>query len=311
MTSLLNLRFIQIRRELKDLGMRSLFIIPVILLLIYASLITNQKATGAFYLNVFLAFICLAIQIYRPDKAFVYNHILLPNKELFSEYFLFTLPFAATCLLTSNWYCYPILLIAIYFITFIKTDIKHVTHFRNVSVLIPAKNFEIISGFRKSFVFLIPCYLLAFGCSWFIILPLFLMWFITITMVSIYDECEPLLILKEGNLLPKDFLNQKLFQHGKYLVILFTPILVINIIFNFDYLIINLLFLTVQIALLCFAICFKYTLYQPNINLKANSIVLSLVSICSLMPFLLPIPLVMAIYYYQKAKINLNSYLND
>lgn len=311
MTSLLNLRFIQIRRELEDLGMRSFFIIPIILLLIYSSLVTNQKATGAFYLTGFLAIICLAIQIYRPDKAFVYNHMLHPNKELFSEYFLLTLPFAATCLLTSNWYCYPILLIAIYLITFIKTAIKHVTYFSNLSVVIPAKNFEIISGFRKSFVFLIPCYLLAIGFSWFIILPLFLMWLITITMVSFYDECEPLTILKEGHLHPKIFLNQKLFQHCKYLFILFTPILVINTIYNFDYLFINLLFLPVQLALLCFAICFKYTLYQPNISLKANSIVLSLVSMCSLMPFLLPIPLVMAIFYYQKAKKNLYYYLND
>ena len=311
MTTLLNLRFIQIQRALRDLGLRSLFIPPVAAALIFASFQNYQEKSSAFYLTGFLVFICLAVQIQRPDKTFVFNHIHQPNNELFSEYFLFTFPFAATCFFTSTWYCYPFLLTALYLITFIKTDIKYVTHFKNLAQLIPASHFEIISGFRKSFLFLIPCYFLAVGFCWFAILPLLLMWFITINMVSFYDECEPLIILKEDHLKTKIFLNQKLFQHGKYLILLYTPLLVINSVCNSDYIIINLLFLPVQIALLSFAICFKYTLYQPNVNLKANTIVLSLVSLCSVMPFLLPIPLLMAIYYYQKAKTNLDFYLND
>jgi hypothetical protein len=291
--------------------MRSFLIVPVFLGLIFGALITYHKTPEAYYLTGFLAFICLAIQMYRPDKVFVYNHIYQPNSELFSEYFLITFPFAVSSLFTSSWFCYILLLLSVYLITFIKTDIKQVTYLRQLSSIIPAQHFEIISGFRKSFIFIIPCYILAIGFCWFTILPLFLLWFITITMVSFYDECEPLIILKEGNLQPKIFLNQKLIQHCKYLVLLFTPLLVVNTFFNFDNLLINLLFIPIQLALLCFAICFKYTLYQPNINLKANSIVLTLVSMCSIMPFLLPIPLLMAIYYYPKAKNNLNYYLND
>jgi hypothetical protein len=185
------------------------------------------------------------------------------------------------------------------------------TYFRNISSIIPASHFEWISGFRKSFLLLIPLCILAIGFCWFKILPLFLLWFITFIITSFYNEFEPVHILREGGYSSKRFLRQKLYQHSGYLLLLYTPVLLINTIFNFEYWIVNLLFIPVQLSLLCFAICFKYSVYEPSKNLTAGSLILTMVSLCALIPYLLPVPLVMTFIYYRKAKNNLDNYLND
>jgi hypothetical protein len=149
------------------------------------------------------------------------------------------------------------------------------------------------------------------GFSWFRILPLLLLWFITVSIASFYTECEPLHILKEGNFSSNRLLNRKLMRHSKYLLLLFSPLLVINTIFNPEFWILNIIFIPIQLSLMCYAICLKYSTYIPNKKPIGNSIILSLVSLGSIIPYLLPIPLLMAVFTYRKAKMNLNNYLND
>ncbi len=311
MTTLINLRLIQIKRELKEAGLRSFVILGILLYLIYYSFIVYQKSLDAFLLIGFLFLFCLSLQASRKDKFFLYNHIDNPHLEIFSEYFILTLPFTILSLFTSNWFCFPILIAFLYIIPFLKYTLKQKTYLRKISLIIPVQNFELISGFRKSFLFLIPLYILAIGFCWFRILPLFLLWLISVTIASFYSECEPLHILKEGNTSSKKFLKQKLYQNSKCVLFFYFPILFVNTIYNLDFWIVNLLFIPIQLSLLCLAICFKYSLYRPNKNIGGGNIVLSFVSLSSLVPYLLPIPFIMALDYYGKAKKNLNNYFHD
>lgn len=311
MLPLLKIRLIQIKRELNDVGPGIFLILGLLWCLIYGAYITFQKTPDAYYLTAFLFFICLSIQAKRKDKSFVYNHIDNPQRAIYLEYIVLTFPFAIPSLLTSNWFCYPLLLIALSIIPLLKYSPKQKTYFKNISSIIPPSNFEWISGFRKSFFYLIPLYLLAIGLCWFRFLPLILLWFITVTIASFYNECEPLHILREGDLISKTFLKQKLFQHSKLIVLLYSPILIVNTAFNFEYWFVNLLFIPTQVALLCFSICLKYSNYQPNKNAIVTNILLALVSVGSIIPYFLPIPLLMTLDYYTKAKNNLNNYLND
>jgi hypothetical protein len=308
---LLNIRLIQIKRELNNAGF-GIIIIPVLLsFLIYASYSAFQNTPDAFYITALLLLTCVSIQSYRNDKLFVISHIQRPHFEIYTEYLALTFPFAVTSLFTAKWFCYPILLAALLIVPFLKFTIKQKTYFKSISSIIPATDFEWISGIRKSFYFLIPLYIFALGFSWFRILPLFTLWFITVLIASFYTECEPLHILKEGNFSPKQLLNRKLVRHSKYITLLYSPVLVINTIFNSDYWVLNLLFIPVQLSLVCYSVCLKYSTYEPNKKPIANGIILSLVSLGSLIPYLLPIPLLMALHSYGKAKNNLNNYLDD
>jgi hypothetical protein len=308
---LLKIRQIQLKRELTDTGPGMLLILAVLIVLVYRVYMYYQETPEAYYLTGALFFICLMIQFSRKDKFFVYNHVDHPHQEMFYEYLVLTFPFGAPALLTSNWFCYPLLIVALIVVSFLKYSLEKRNYFKNISKIIHPADFELISGFRKTFIYLIPIYIGAIVFCWFRLLPLFLLWFITVIIASFYNECEPLQILKEGGESSRKFLQQKILRHSKYILLLDTLIVLINTVFNPEFLDINLLFIPTQLALLSFAICLKYSNYQPNKNSVINSIILSLVSMCTFIPYLIPIPLLMAYTYYVKAANNLDNYFHD
>jgi hypothetical protein len=118
-------------------------------------------------------------------------------------------------------------------------------------------------------------------------------------------------MLREGDKLPGKYLRDKLKINITYIIILYTPLLIINTIFNNEFLFINILFVVTQIFLLCFTICFKYSSYRPTKNLIGNSIAIAIISFCSALPYFFPIPAIFSFFYFDKAKKNLNQYLND
>ncbi len=311
MAILLNIRLIQAKRELNSSGPGTLILLGLVSFLIYAAYTVFLKSPDAYYLTAFLFIVCVSIQSYRNDKQFVYVHIRKPHLEMYSEYLLITFPFAASSLFTGNWFCFPIVTAALYLVPFLKFTLKQKTYLKNISSFIPATDFEWISGFRRSFGFMIPIYLLAFSLSWFRVFPLIILWFISVTIASFYTECEPLHILREGNFSSSRLLKHKLFRMVKYILILQLPVLVINTIFNPEFWLLNLMFIPLQVSFLCYAVFLKYSSYEPNKNAVGNNVILSLVSLGSLIPYFLPIPLLMALFTYGKAKTNLNTYLND
>jgi hypothetical protein len=311
MAILLHIRLIQVKRELNSAGLGALIVFGLVSYVIYAAYTVFLKTPGAYYLTTFLFGICVSFQSYRNDKQFVYIHIRKPHFEMYTEYLAFSFIFSAGSLFTDNWICFPVLAVALFLIPYLKFTIKQKTYFAAISSVIPASDFEWISGFRKSFGILIPLYLLAIGLSWFRILPLFILWFITVSIASFFTECEPLHILKEGDPSPSELLKRKLTRMAKYIITLYIPVLVINTIFNPEYWILNLLFIPLQMSLVGYSVCLKYSSFEPGKNAIGNNIVLSLVSLGSLIPYFLPIPLLMALFTYGKAKKNLTSYLND
>jgi hypothetical protein len=196
-------------------------------------------------------------------------------------------------------------------IPFLKYSLKEKTLFRNISRVIPAAQFELVSGFRKSFLFLLPILILAISLSWFQIVPLFLLWFLTIAIASFYNEGESLHVLKAEYSTPKTFLKRKTTKLLLWILIIYSPIVIVNIIFNFKQVHIILIFLVMQLILITFSIFLKYAYYKPNQKFIGNNIILSIVTIGSIIPYLAPIPLIMTIYYYRKAKKNLNNFLYD
>lgn len=311
MAILLKIRLIQTKRELNSTGLGALIVFGLVLYLIYAAYTVFLKSPDAYYLTAFLFMVCVSIQSYRNDKQFVYIHIRKPHFEMYSEYLALTFLFSVSSLFTDNWFCFPLLIGALFLVPYLKFTVKQKTYFATISSVIPANDFEWISGFRRSFGILVPLYFLAIGLSWFRILPLFILWLITVTIASFYTECEPLHILKEGNLSSTKLLKRKLIRMVKYILTLYVPVLVINTIFNPEYWILNLLFIPLQISLVGYSICLKYSSYEPNKNAIGNNVILSVVSLGSIIPYFLPIPLLMAIFTYVKAKKNLKIYLND
>ncbi len=308
---LLYIRYKQLQRQLQGFSLYLFIFFGLIFLLVYISFLQFQKQQNAYHVVVLLVIISVLLQFYRKDKPFIYRHIDKPHLQIFFEYVALTLPFSITCLITKNWYCYPLLLLLLFCIPLFKFQFRQKTVFKNLSFIIPSSSFEWISGFRKKYFTFIGIYTLSVAFCWFKILPLFLLWFLSLLIISFHDECESIQILREGNKSPHNFLLEKLYTNSTYLIILYLPLITINTIFNSDFLLINAFFVPTQIALLCFAICLKYSTYSPGKKPAANNIPLAIVAFASSLPYLLPIPALLAIVYFYIAKKNLKKYLND
>jgi hypothetical protein len=309
--SLLYIRLKQLKREIDGL---SLYIIPIIAIAAYIAFVTFkefQKGQNAIYIIIALSLLCLSIQLSRKDKTFVFKHIDNPHLQIFFEYVVLTLPFSISCMATKSCYCYPLLLAILFCIPLLKFEFRQRTTFKKLSNIISATNFEWLSGCRKQYISIIFLYLFAIAFCWLKILPLFLLWFLTIIILSFYSECESIQVLREGNKAPKHFLIAKLKACIIYVLILYTPIVIVNSFFNPDFLIINFLFIPIQISLLGFAICFKYSSYTPNKAKIGNSVPFSIVALCSALPHFLPIPTILFCIYFYKAEDNLKQYLHD
>lgn len=309
--TLLYIRKRQAINEIKQLKAYSVIFFAILFSLSYYSFQLYHDKSFAYIITLTLVFICFGFQSVRKDKEFLFLHSENYHLNLYLEYSLLTFPFIVTSLFTPQWYCFPVLQIFLFFIPYNKFTIKEKTFFKNISEIIPVTNFEWISGFRKSFTSITIIYLLALGFSWLKILPLFLLWFLTLTIISFYNECESLAMLREKDRSAGNFLNKKLLTHIRYLMMLYFPVLIINTVFNSTFLALNILFMLSQAALLFFAICYKYSNYKPNQLLYVNNIVVTLVSLSAIIPVLLPLPVIMSVHYYFKANNNLNKYFND
>ncbi len=308
---LLYIRTKQLQKEVNGLGLYLILLIPLAAFLIFASFKIFQKGESAYYLVSLLLAICISIQYYRKDKSFVYKHIKSPHLQLFSEYAALTFPFSITCIITKYWFCFPLLLFMLFFVPFFQFRISQKVVLKKLSAIIPASDFEWLSGVRKNYIAVIGLYSLALAFSWFRILPLFLLWFLTVVISSFYTEYESLQILREQAKSPRNYLLFKLKKSTIYILLLYLPVIIINSIFNSEYLLINLLFIPVQIAILHYAITLKYTSYKPNKSQPGNNIPLAIVSISSALPYFLPIPAILSFVYFYKAAKNLKNYLND
>ena len=310
-TTLLYIRKRQLVYELKQLGIYSIAIFAIVVSVIYYTYTVYQDTVFALLITASIAISCYTFHSFRKDKEFLYLHSGSYHFSLYLEYSIFTFPLILMCLFTSQWYCFFILQIILLIIPLSKITIKERTIFRNLSRLIPAFYFEWLSGIRQKYLQIIFVYILALALSWVKILPLFLLWYLTLIISSFYNEFESVVILREGNKSSRDFLRKKLLKHSILLIFFYLPVLIINNLFNPDFIILNLGLLLSQIALLIFVMCFKYSNYVPNQIQYGNNLLVILVSLCASIPVFLPVPLIIAYKYYSNAKNNLKEYFND
>ncbi len=308
---LLYIRWRQFNREAQGLGLYLFVFIAITVVLSFVAYFQFKNNANAWYFAGLLAITCLAIQYSRKDKEFIYKQLDNPHLQIFLEYAFLTLPFSITSLVTENWFCFPLLLLVLICIPFLKFQFKYRAVFKNLSAVIPASNYEWISGFRKQYISFIFLYLVALAFCWVRILPLGLLWFLTIIISSFYLENEPLNILRAGNKTPIKFLAHKIKATVKYILMLYSLPVIINAIFVNEFLMITLLFIPAQIALICFAICLKYCTYKPSTNQLGNNIAFSIIAILSALPYFLPIPLILSVFYFYKAEKNLKLFLHD
>lgn len=309
---LIKIRIIQLKRQIIALGfLYSILIIAFFCFCIYASFKVYQLPVKAAYLSVAIILVVLSIHNSRTDHTFINKHVQEPVKMIFLEYFIFSFPFTFTCLLTSQWFYFGAMNISFFIIACLKINRKTKTIFPGLSRIIPGYNFEWLSGVRKNVIAVIFCLISAYATCWFKIVPLLFLWLFTATVAGFYQECESLAILLSTASTAKNFLLQKIKQHGLLLIVVCSPVLLINSVFCPEMIWTNLVFFLLQYILLVFSVLLKYSSYLPGEDLKANSLLIAFGVLGGIIPFLTPIPLIMCFRNYGRAITRLKFYLDD
>ncbi len=312
-STLLQLRWWQFRKECKGIG---LFYVFLLLLLVFAATLglhglygkggkEASLGAGMVLLSV------LALHLGRKDKVFVDRHMAGGYRNIFAEYLVLASPFSLPALFSPYPWLFALLMIGFFFIAKIKVDIRQRLWFGFLSRWIAPRDFEWLSGVRKNLPVLVLFYIASLSLCWLRIAPLVPLWIVTVIIASFYGECEPLHILKAEPGRPGIVIRAKLRRHLLLLIALSLPILLLHVLFYPSLGLINLAFMIAQCLLLSFALLLKYATYRPDAILTGNSLLLGLMAVAVLIPFLLPLPLLLNLRYYRKASANLKSYYHD
>jgi len=307
----IRVRLTQLKREVILLGpLYSLFYLGLFTL---AGLLLHHQMNrlpNAYYGLVLISLVILSIQINRTDKRFVATTVSSPALIFFNEYLFFSIPVFIIILLSIHWYLFFPLIVLCYVISLINYQPRKRTGRIPFTRYIPSDNFEWIAGFRKHGWYILLVYVMALAFLPAKFVSLLLLWLILGILSSFYQECEPLSILQAKELNSKSFIRDKIRNHLKVYILFSLPIILGYSVLNMETAWVAWLLFLLAIINLCFFILSKYSNYEPNIRIKSNGILIGLALISMLIPFFLPLPMLMSIRAYNKSKKNLQPYLD-
>ena len=303
---LLKIRYYQIKN---DLGF--LFLIIAALITALAYFFFNKTDNKQFYFLAGVLYVLVRFHTSRKDLSYVIKHLENPLKQLIIEYQLFLLPFSIPSLFTQAWYVFFVIQVAGLIVPFIKVSSANMVWFPNLSKYIPASQFEWLSGIRKNWLSILVFTLIAFVLSSVKLFPLVALCLVNITIMGFYTEGESRQMLTANSYIPKELMLSKIMFSIKAVLLINVPVVVINSIFNCDFIFINSLFLMYACLVIVFAVACKYNAYKPNTSLESISIQFAFVFIALIFPQFMVLTVFITYYYYQKAIKNLGYYIHD
>lgn len=301
---LLKIRYLQARR---DLGYWVIIIAAAVSYLSY-SFVSDDKQRNFTLLAI--AFIAVAgFQNSRRDLNFITRYFGRTWLQTSLNYHLTVLPLSLGFILKGEWLYVLVLHASISFLPFMKIK-GNSPKLNFIHSFIPKQQFEWLSGIRSNFPFLI---ILSIAVLFFSPVKLFAIAALFVfngILISFYGFFEPRLMLNPEQVSIKKFISTKVNFFVKVILILNTPILIINAFFNPEVIYFNLFFLFGFVLLAATSVYIKYAAYKPNETLGFNMDYLILI-ISIILPYLLPISVFIYFSTRKKAYQNLLNYLDD
>ena len=312
MINLVTIRAIQFARIIKQLG----WLYSIVLVAVAAFFITilfegKESLAKAYIVAGVGVLLPIGIHISRGDKLFLYGISDKPYKIYFIEYFFVGL-LPIVFLLVKQYYTLSILLIfppiilGILPIGFFTKNRRKVFSYWPVN----PKDFEWISGLRRSFPILAFIYMLSIVSLSVPFLSLLFTWYLALSLCSFYKESESLKMLLANEKTVDTFLISKVMAHQKNYWKFTLPVVFAYTIIHQEHLIIVLLFCIFVFLGLSFAVVNKYSNYEPE-SYSGNDLLNTLLFGSVLIPFLAPLPIIMLLRSIIKARKNLKYYLGD
>jgi hypothetical protein len=309
-TALANVRKDQFFYHFRNLNF--LYRIGLILLCFFVELllkeiISNQKE-GWVAVGLFVA-ILYQFQITRKDFRFIQININPSALNIQIEYLIFSTPLLLVLLIKLLIFQFMVLFGAACLIaTFKYNRIVTYSHYASYFKINP-QMFEWRSGIKKVFYFFILIYIFSLLLSPFRLVSILLLWFISNFISGFYISNESLQLLSVFGKDSHNLIRYKIVCALKYTYLIFIPVLMLYLFFNPHDIWFALLFFVNVTIYLIFVILFKYALYEPCKDFSGNQFILGIAQMSIIIPFLLPLPTILALRFYKRALLNLDQYL--
>lgn len=250
----------------------------------------------------------LVLHFSRKDHSLLAVLPVSPTLLKASEYVLMSLPSLFLLVMYGTYSLAAVVICACVLLAFIPK--RSTISWRQYARLafIPAYCWEWRSGWRAQRLSLSMFWILAMVLSFFPIASFVLLWLVHAIIVSFFQQMESEALLRRAIEYQPAYLMRKLKLSVFYQGLLFLPPLILYSVFHPGTVWISLALLVLSAFSLSFVIIVKYRYYHPSSKGGAASLYQSLSILSVFIPFLLPVPIMMGLFFYPRALANIRMY---
>lgn len=285
-------------------------IILVLVLFVMAMRFASmQFMAGNSYLGLVLIPLMQTIQMRRKDQLLLKNSGI-NGVRLYTSLFLFlSLPLFIVYLWLQEWSFAGILLAFALVIPHTKRAMFNLDNlFIGIGDFLPFRFFEWRTGLRQYGLAVIFLFLLGAGLSFLPGAVPIIIFFLTLntSVFYLFGESKELLVANAQS--SSGLLLGKIKGHLFLFYTMICPLVILDLVFHPE-----LWYVLAYVLIIAFfasanAILFKYAAYEPGERFDNNNVLQGLMLAFFLIPFLMPVPIIMAFINYRKSVKNLSQY---
>ncbi len=308
------LKILQLKFKIlfRILGELTFFGKVVLLALCAAALYAVYELTGLapqrFQVAGAAAAILLLVHLNRKDYAFCRRILPHPFRLFALEYSLGLIPFAVIALLRGQF-----LLAALYAALppLVAAVPRRARLSRRRALPLPVcfPDLDTVSFFRKAGLFVCCVLVLAAALCFAPAVSVVLVYLLVLfSSGAIYSQCESLTLLCLDGLPARQFLRRKIWRQIRFWAVPVLPVLALYAVFNWEtayYVLIPVALCPLQITA---SVCAKYRSYAPDRPFGGTTMQ-AIGMLGFIVPFLLPVALILTAVYYSDAVRHLKTFL--
>lgn len=308
---LLKIRFLQLYRTFAGIGLfRAVFLVALTGFAGFAVFQSTVAPGSARWTTAGFVGLIALVHVNRNDKAFLKIHFAHSRMLMFAEYLAASVPLAVCLLIHGQWAALAGLSVLA---VIVHLDLRAAQFNLNTSLQarIPADAIEWKAGVRKQFFLLVPIWVLAAGTSFFIgSIPVAIV-ILGISTLSFCENGEPHPVLLAGERGTVRFLRLKLKRQLQLFSWPVLPLVGLFVVLHPANWYVAVVLYGIFCSLQVYAVLTKYAFYEPNGKPAAAQVFTAIGAVGGLIPFLLPVVWALCFWFYSKAVVNLNFYLDD
>ncbi len=306
---ILDFRLRQIGRMLKEIGAVYFVLLILVCFGFFMGLVDSLVKSQTPFMGLIGVLIVGSIHFSRKDGSFL-KKLQINRPKLYAvEYILLTLPITFAFLGGPNFGAIGVQILGVILLAFLPNPELEGKSFSNTLdfKFLPKETFEARSYLRRYIIPIALLYIVGLITAKYVAMPLLVIILTALFFTSFFDEVESKLLF-EAIHFKKGILWSKVRSYLGLFYLLLSPHIIVFLIVHTHYWYILLAGLFVTSTVIVFNIFYKYASFSPYRRRVYNSTVNAIFFGFAMVPFLYPVTLLYLIYYYRKARKNIQLY---